>query len=73
MTREPLSVELPVCPHPGCNHVSKIPAGLFSGKGFCSGPKENPHKRVRMVPRTFVEVDADLPAEDNRRPLEHAA
>jgi hypothetical protein len=71
MLRDPLSVELPVCPT--CSHVSKIPAGLFSGKGFCSGPKEYPHKRVRMVPRTFAEVLGDLPVEDTHRRLERAA
>lgn len=54
MTRTPITVELPTCPI--CNHVSKIPAGLFSGQGYCRGPKDAPHKRMRMVSRQFVEV-----------------
>jgi hypothetical protein len=53
MSPAALSVELPVCP--ACSHVSKVPAGLFSGQGFCKGPKGAPHKRVRMEVRRFVE------------------
>lgn len=56
MARELLTVELPCCPQ--CGHVSKLPAGIFSGQGFCAGPKGAPHKRVRMQPRKFVEVPA---------------
>jgi hypothetical protein len=51
-----LQVEMPVCLQ--CNHVGKLPAGLFSGKGFCSGPKDAQHKRVPMKPRVFREVRA---------------
>jgi hypothetical protein len=64
MSRTALQVELPVCP--ACSHVSKIPAGLFSGKGYCSGPADNRHKRMRMVPHTFVEVFED------REPVEQS-
>ena len=54
MTYTPLKVDLPVCPT--CSHVSKIPAGIFSGKGFCSGPKGASHKKIRMEARQFQEV-----------------
>ena len=54
MADSPITIELPVCPQ--CGHVSKIPAGLFSGKSFCSGPKVEPHKRVKMIDRRFVEA-----------------
>lgn len=53
-----LEVELPVCDE--CGHVSKVPAGLFSGKGFCSGPIDAQHKRVPMKPRVFKEVKAPV-------------
>jgi hypothetical protein len=53
-------VELPVCPE--CGHISKLPAGLFSGKGFCSGPKDAQHKRVPMERRVFREVAPSLKA-----------
>ncbi len=51
-----LQVELPVCDI--CGHIGKLPAGLFSGKGFCSGPKDAQHKRVAMKPRVFKEIRA---------------
>ena len=54
MASTPLSIELPVCGR--CRHVGKLPIGLFSGKGWCTGPKEAPHKKQRMQPRRFVEV-----------------
>jgi hypothetical protein len=56
MTTAAITVELPVCPE--CEHVSKVPAGLFSGDNFCGGPKKAPHKRCRMEVRKFVEVPA---------------
>jgi hypothetical protein len=55
-----LQVELPVCEV--CQHVGKLPAGLFSGKGFCSGPKDAQHKRVAMKPRVFREVQSRVEA-----------
>ncbi len=57
---KPLVVDLPVCPK--CSHVSKVPAGLFSGEHFCGGPKKAPHKRERMQTRTFVEAQAESEA-----------
>lgn len=59
MARTPLTVELLSCPV--CGHVGKIPVGLFDGKGFCTGPRSAPHKRMKMTPKKFVEVLA--PAE----------
>jgi len=52
---EGLTVTLPVCSI--CQRVGKIPAGHFSGKEFCCGPIENPHKRVRMKQATFQTVE----------------
>ena len=54
MVPAPLTVELPVCPR--CGHVSKVPAGLFSGDNYCAGPKSAIHKRVRMEVRKFREL-----------------
>jgi hypothetical protein len=51
-------VELPVCEV--CGHVGKLPIGLFSGKGFCTGPMENRHKRTPMVHRVFKEAKASV-------------
>jgi len=57
MARKLLTVDLPTCPE--CEHVSKVPASLWSGKGFCKGPKGAPHKKERMVVRQFQEVRED--------------
>jgi hypothetical protein len=51
-------VELPVCEV--CGHIGKLPIGLFSGKGFCTGPMEDRHKRTPMVHRVFKEVRASV-------------
>jgi hypothetical protein len=60
-------VELPVCEV--CGHIGKLPVGLFSGKGFCSGPKDAQHKRVPMKPRVFRELVVDEEADaDHRQP-----
>lgn len=59
-----LQVELPCCEV--CGHVSKLPAGFFSGKSFCTGPIENRHKRTPMKPRVFREVAAPAEVEATR-------
>lgn len=51
-----LEVELLVCEV--CGHVGKLPIGLFSGKGFCTGPLDARHKRTPMKARIFKEVAA---------------
>jgi hypothetical protein len=53
---KPLEVALPVCPVAGCRHIGKLPAGAWSGKGWCSGPDGEQHRKVRMETRTFVEA-----------------
>ncbi len=52
---KPTTVKLPVCPK--CGRIGKIPANHFGGKEFCSGPRDNAHKKVRMKPRTFRMVE----------------
>lgn len=53
-TTEPLTVELPVCPHPDCRRVGKLPAHI-SRKDWCSGGIRTPHKATKMVNRVFVQ------------------
>lgn len=47
-----LEVELEVCPT--CHRVGRHPAGQY--KGFCVGPAEETHKRVKTERRRFREV-----------------
>jgi hypothetical protein len=58
VNREPLRVELPVCPVEGCRRVGRLPSH-FTRKGFCSGGVKNPHKPIRMEKRVFEAVDPE--------------
>lgn len=49
-----ITVTLPVCPL--CRRAGKIPNEFVSGRFWCTGPLEDPHKRVAMEPRKFQEI-----------------
>jgi hypothetical protein len=56
MTPALLTVDLPVCPT--CRRVGKLPSAQFAGKDLCTGPYNEPHKKVRMQTVRFQEVAA---------------
>jgi len=54
-TTQPITIQLPYCPR--CGRVGKLPTTGYRGAMLCTGPAGAIHKRTRMEPKTFVEVE----------------